>query len=506
MPTAAIIGAGPGGLVAARWLKKEGFEPVIFELGDRLGGQWAGDPRTSGVWSSMRTNTSRVMTEFGDFPHLPNTATYPTNQEIQTYLERYAERFDLVSHLHSGTCVQNIHRDGQSGWIVRFSGKDGTSGEQTFSHVVIATGRFSQPAIPPVPGLESFSGSGGISHTFGYKNSEDYHGLRVLVAGCAISALEIASDLAMLGASRVITTNRRQRYVLNKLIAGVPSDQLIFTRFAALAGESMPANVVAQALKDFIIQTCGSPEQFGALKPADDFMEAGVTLSQYFLPLVAEGRIETKPWIASVDGQTVRFADGSVAEVDAILFGTGYHLILSFLSPAIRRTLNAGDHDLDLYKLTFHPDLPDLAFVGMFEQIGPYFPSLELQARWIAYSWAGARPLAPREQMAAGIAALRAQSAEASHVPFHVAATQFAREAGVEPDITRWPELVRVLLFGPLTPISYRLEGRDSLPEAPRLMAEAAAIFGAAPSNKLTEQQCFQLRRLAEARNDSSFN
>jgi cation diffusion facilitator CzcD-associated flavoprotein CzcO len=71
-------------------------------------------------------------------------------------------------------------------------------------------------------------GQGGVLHSFQYKDPEDFRGKRVLVVGCAISALEIASDLAMPGASRVVTTFRRQRYVMQKLVAGVPS-----ARFAA---------------------------------------------------------------------------------------------------------------------------------------------------------------------------------------------------------------------------------------------------------------------------------
>ncbi len=502
----AVIGAGPGGLVAARWLKKEGFQPVVFELGDGLGGQWASDPRTSGVWPSMHTNTSRVLTEFSEVPHLEGTAVYPTNQEMQAYLQRYAEHFDLIPCLRFGTRVEQIERSGDGRWIVRITGRDGSTSEQTFSHVVVATGRYNLPAIPTVPGLDTFSGRGGFLHTFAYKHPESYRGLRVLVAGCAISALEIASDLAMLGAARVIACNRRQRYVLNKLVAGVPSDHLIFTRFAALAGESMPANVVADGLRDFIVQQCGSPEQFGASKPAADLLTAGVTLSQFFLPLVSEGRIETKPWMTAVDGRKVHFADGSAAEVDAIVFGTGYRLNLPFLSSGTRRMLNASDQHLDLYKLTFHPDLPGLALVGMFEQIGPYFPSLELQARWIAYVWSGARPLPPREEMASVISASRPQLLETVRVPFHVAATLFARAAGVDPDPAQWPQLARALLFGPLSPVSYRLEGRDRLPDAPHLTTEAAAAFGAVSSNRLTGQQCLQLRALADARQDAVFS
>src|ERR1700724_3062191 len=116
----------------------------------------------------------------------------------------------------------------------------------TGSVVFGASGLFNKPSIPRVPGLESFSGSGGVIHSFHYKEPASFRGKRVLVAGCAISALEVASDLAMLGAKRVVSTFRRQRYVIQKLVAGVPSDALAFTRFAALNGEVTPAEIIGK--------------------------------------------------------------------------------------------------------------------------------------------------------------------------------------------------------------------------------------------------------------------
>ena len=68
MTEVAIIGAGPAGLAAARYLASEGFEPILFEQGAAIGGQWSGDRAHSGVWPSMRTNTSRILTAFSDLP------------------------------------------------------------------------------------------------------------------------------------------------------------------------------------------------------------------------------------------------------------------------------------------------------------------------------------------------------------------------------------------------------------------------------------------------------
>ena len=507
MPNVAVIGAGPGGLVAARYLKSEGFSPVIFDQNPRLGGQWSATPGTSGVWPTMRTNTSRILTSFSDLRHAPGTATYPTNQQMYTYLEQYAAKFDLLPALRLNTKVEDIsHNPAGNGWQVRTRNQDGQTRQEIFSHVVIASGRYNKPSIPAIPGLDTFTGKGGTSHTFDYKHPEKYRDLRVLVGGCSVSALEIASDLAMLGAAKVISCNRRQRYIVLKLLAGVPAEHLGFTRFGALAMESFPIEANAQAMKDFVLSYCGSPEEYGARKPVDNIFAAGITLSQHFLPLVAEGRIQTKPWIERVAGQDVHFSDGSVESVDAIIFGTGFAVNLPFLSPDIYQKLAIDEHDADLFQFTFHPDLPNLAFVGMIELEGPFFPVLELQARWIAYTWSGQVPPVPREKMEQGIAAHRATRNGQRMFPMHVASLMFARSAQVEPDLQQWPQLARALLFGPLSPMSFRLNGRDSLPDAPERAAEDARTFGAVPTPQLTPMQKGQLQALAIARNDPAFS
>jgi dimethylaniline monooxygenase (N-oxide forming) len=506
MRTVAIIGAGPAGLVAARYLKSEGFTPIIFEQGNSVGGQWTGDPRYSGVWSSMRANVSRVTMAFSDLRHEPNTPVYPSNQTMHAYLERYAERFGLMSCVRLKTRVLNIDRNpAGNGWVVWSEREGEAPREERFANVVIATGRCRKPALPAVPGLETFSGAGRVSHAFSFRGQEHYRGQRVVVAGGNISAIDIASDLATAGAARVHIASRRQRYILNQIIAGVPGDHLLANRYCALEEETFGADRVATTLKEFIIRTSGSPEQFGARQPANSIWEAGVTSHQFFMPLVAEGSIETKTWIESVHGQTVRFTDGSVEEVDAIIFGTGYDLDLPYLSDGIRRTLGLDARHIDLHNWTFHPDLPGLAFVGIMELIGPQFPLLETQARWVAYVWSGARPEPSVEQMKKGVAAWRTRRGGPQAVSTHSLSRIFAREAGVEPDLYQWPQLVRALLFGPLSPISLRLNGRDSLAEAPELVAEDARVFGAVPSPVLSREQYSKLQELARAWRDNKF-
>ncbi|WP_319457724.1 MULTISPECIES: flavin-containing monooxygenase [unclassified Mycobacterium] len=478
----AVLGAGPGGLVAARWLLAQGFEPTIFEQAAVLGGQWTGLAGRSGVWPTMHTNTSRVLTAFSDLEH-DCDLVFPSNRDVLAYLNRYAEMFGLVSRLRTGTRVERLDRDG-SGWLVTHSG-----GAEHVDRVVVATGRFHTPARPNVPGLDAFAGSAGVTTTYDYRGPAPYSGKRLLVAGGAISALEIAAELATLGAARVVLTQRRQRYVLPKFAAGVPSDHRIFTRYGVLSSERLPGPELDRQLKEIVVEAGGNPEQYGAPTPDPSIFAAGVTLSQNYLPLVAEGRISVRPWIESVDGSTVTFADGRAEQFDGIVLGTGFELSLPFFSGDVRAILGLDAAHFDADRHTFHPDLPGLAFVGMWDQSGGYFVPLELQARWIAYAWGGvARATTAAEQQTA-IEDCRSRRGTPQKTRMNLAALAFARAAGVEPDLNNWPQLRRALLFGPLAPSCFRLEGPDALSEAADRFAREAAAFGAITSNEMTERE-----------------
>ena len=514
-PTVAIIGAGPGGLVAARWLRAVGFAPTVFEQHDAVGGQWHVGAPGSGVWPGMRTNTSHVMTAFGDLPHAAGTPTYPTAEAVGAYLRRYAEHVGVLGDVRLGTRVLEVEPAGAGdGWCVRVRGRDGATHTQHFSHVVAAPGRYRTPAQPHVPGLAGFSGPGGVVHAAAYRGAASYRGQRVLVLGHSISALEVASELALQGAARVAVAARRHRYVVQKLLAGVPIEYRAYTRARALAAESFPPAATAAALREFIVRTSGHPAQFGAPCASEDATAAGFTQSQFYLALVAEGRVAPRPWPARVDGDAVRFADGRTESFDAIVCATGYALDLPFLGPTARNALRPDADGVALYRHTFHPALPDFALVGVYHQSGPYFPTLELQARWVAYTWGGRVARPTRETMAAEMAAERAAemaadvAARGSAQPLrmHTWARTLARAAGVEPDPARWPALARALLFGPQSPASFRLEGPDALPDAaPRVAAEAAA-FGAIADAAFTDEEREQLRALAAVRGDAAFS
>ena len=284
-----------------------------------------------------------------------------------------------------------------------------------------------------------------------------------MVAGCAVSSLEVACELAMAGEAHVLTTSRRQRYILQKIIAGVPAEWFMQSRAAVKTHQTAERSEVWRALKEFILRTAGSPDLYGTPAPHEDLPTAGVTHCQNYLPLVADGRIIAKPWIDRIEGTQVYFQDGTSDQLDGLIFGTGFEFSLPFLSPQLREILNFGNERIDFYKSTFHPDLPGLAFGGMFQVIGPFFPPIELQARWIAYTWSGSRPTPSRETM---IDAIK-RAGGVMEKPLSASLTcEFASEAGVEAEPSRWPDIAIDLVEGPAFPATFRLQGRDALPYA----------------------------------------
>ena len=135
-------------------------------------------------------------------------------------------------------------------------------------------------------------------------------------------------------------------------------------------------------------------------------------MSQDLLPLVGSGRITVRPDVAGVDGDVVRFVDGSAAVFDVVVAATGYTISFPFLGP---ETLEVVDNEVGLYRNVVHPDHPGLYFVGLIQPLGAIMPLAEAQARWVSSLLAGA-PLPSRSEMSASIDRERRER-ESRYVP-----------------------------------------------------------------------------------------
>jgi cation diffusion facilitator CzcD-associated flavoprotein CzcO len=451
-----VIGAGPGGLVSAKHAIEAEFDVTVFEATDDLGGQWNSAAAHSGIWPGMRTNTSRALTAFSDYPVPASHDLHPFAEQVHDYLRAYSDAFGVTRRIRFNTRVGDV----RPAWWV-----DG----EPFDAVIVASGRFRSPVLPE--GLAGFTGE--LLHAFDYPGADHFRDRRVLVYGNGVSGHEIASDLATV--TEVISAYRKPRYVLQKNVAGVSSDWQWYTHVGALRRAAMSPSGYGDLLRERVLRVAGNPADFGAPEPSADFLLAGHSLCQDYLEQVRAGTIVCRPEIVEAQGDLVTFADGSSERVDAIVCATGYRLDIPFLSPQVWDVLGP---DLRLHLRTMHPELPFFGVVGEFNLQGPYFPLLELQARWIVGAWSGEGPeldeKTARESVSAPTPAMD------SH---NVLAVALAEAAGVAPDLRARPDLVEPLLFGPMLPPRYRLDGpgaradaaksfRDQLAASPRSAVE----------------------------------
>jgi cation diffusion facilitator CzcD-associated flavoprotein CzcO len=491
----AIIGGGPAGIVAAKSLLEDGLTPVIIEQSSAVGGQWNQGAAHSGQWPGMPANSCHVKMSFSDYDYPTGTPLYPPTEQVLAYLQDYAHHFGVDACVRLNTRVELISRGPEEQYTVWTVGQDGQRRTEVFSHVIVASGRYNKPCYPNTPGLDHFHGK--VIHSFEYRGREAFRGQRVLVVGNSISGLEIASDLARNPDTTVISSARKPRYIARKIMHGVPTDQLAFSRFGAYASQVLPPAEAAEGLKQIVLSGVGNPADFGGLRPSDSALEAGFSQCQDYLDHVQAGRIRAVTGVQAYAPGTALLTDGQQLRVDAVILATGYDLNLPFLHEDLQRTVNLSQKHLNLHHFTFHPALPNFAFMGLFEQIGSYFVSAELQARWISACWSGARPLPTTEEMALGLQESQQFNQHRGMTTVQEVAEMMAANLGVAPTLHRYPELAAELFFGMLVPAQFRLEGHGRQPGARARFERNVRQYTNGAPLLLTEQQLGQLQMLA---------
>eukprot|EP00760_Papus_ankaliazontas_P002935 PhM_4_TR11337/c0_g1_i1/m.103951/K00485/FMO; dimethylaniline monooxygenase (N-oxide forming) len=398
-----IIGAGPGGLAAAKSLMDCGENNfIILEAQSTVGGVWR-DDGTGKTWPGMITNLSREKCRFSDLDHDDGVPDFPTATQMYEYLRRYADTFDLTKKIRFNTTVTSVVRDStdvESNSTYPYNVKAASAcGETTTTEfraqfVVVATGVFAQPFLPDDLVVQCREAAVPYYHSQGLDLSQfrgPHH--HVLVVGAAYSGADMAVALSSQGA-RVTTLVRSPRYYLPRLIDNknrgegdekVPWDRLWECRTAS--GDTAKYNSAVEHSKKHAFLSAhlrpgGEAHPLLAVNPDVDAAQTIVT--DNFLDYVSDGKINVVKSEGSggISDLLRRREDG----ITSVVFATGYRCDLSFLDDHI---LGPCEPDfttdflpLILYKSTLHPTMPDIGFVGIYR--GPYMATLEVQARWVA--------------------------------------------------------------------------------------------------------------------------
>lgn len=354
-PRVCVVGAGPQGLIAARALRSCGVNVQGIERFTDVGGIWDMNNLGTPMYESCHFISSSKGTHYPDFRMPESYPDYPSNRQILDYIRSFARAFDLYSLYEFGVAVEKAE-PGQNGeWNVHLS-----NGEtRTYDGLVCCPGATWAPRMPELEG--AFSGR--IIHSSEYKSAAEFAGKRVLVIGLGNSGADIACDAAQVAEDAIVST-RRGYHVVPKHVFGVAT--LDFLSDPSLMPESMSQIDFADILK----VVTGDFTRFGMPAPDHAFGESHALVNTEILHHLGHGRLRIKGGIERLEGDSVRFADGSVERVDVIVCATGYDHALPFLDKSLFQW--TGDR-LDLYLTAFNRAHPTLFVVGLVDVAGvPY--------------------------------------------------------------------------------------------------------------------------------------
>lgn len=384
----AVIGAGAAGLCAAKHLIDAGIEATIFEIGSQIGGLWVyeNDNGRSSAYRSLHINSEARVSCFRDFPFPPDAPLYPDHAEMKQYFRDYAEKFDLTRRIRFNSRVASV-TPADPGLTVRLE----SGAEETFDGVVAASGHQSDPRDPPE--LKPFTGR--YLHAHDYRVPEPFTGQRVLVIGPGNSGVDVAADICTVTEHTVLCA-RSPVLIMPRMMFGVPNSRTLVK--IEKPWVPWPIRIWARATLTRIFQ--GRMEQWGFRTPKT---RTHPISHPTLISHIAWRRISVKPGIHAVEGNQIRFVDGTVDRFDTVIAATGYVTTFPYLAPD--QVPLEGTRPT-LYNRVVHPSVPNLFFVGLFDVSGgSNIRMMDDQSDYVAAIVSGRVKLPDRETMMTAIKA-----------------------------------------------------------------------------------------------------
>jgi cation diffusion facilitator CzcD-associated flavoprotein CzcO len=304
-----VIGAGPCGLAIARQLAHQ--QNVTATILDRAGAP-AATWRTR--YDGFRLNTC------GFWSHLPGqriplaAGRWPTRDDMVAYFDDYARRQELRPQF--GVTVTRVDRRGDL-WELTTDGET-----RTAAALVVATGNYHTPDLPPWPGMEGFTGD--VVHSADYRSAKRFAGLDVLVVGSGNSATDIVLQLCDAGARNVAMAVRATPHLVPRSAAGIPVDAF------SPAFSHLPVQVLDKAAAVMQRMWFGDLSDHGLPAPQDGIYTALLsdgripTIGDQLVRRIKDGRIRVVAAVESFDADCVLLADGTSVRPDVVIAATGY--------------------------------------------------------------------------------------------------------------------------------------------------------------------------------------
>jgi hypothetical protein len=346
-----IVGAGPGGLGAARAFLNLGLSVDVFEKHTGVGGIWDQANEGSPMYDSAHFISSRSLSGYRGFPMPENYPDYPSHRQVLAFLRDFADAYGITDHITFGVSVEKAEFLDDR-WHVRLS----TGESRVYRTLTCANGTQWHPSMPTFEG--TFDGT--LIHSHAYRDASIFDGKRVLIVGAGNSGVDIACDAAT-RASHAAISVRRGYHLIPKHIFGQPADVFAST------GPELPIKVAQRVFPRLLKIVSGDPTKYGWPKPDHKLFESHPILNDQIVHFLRHGDITVKSDIARFDGNSVVFKDGMRDEFDIVVCATGYQTKVPYLDPSY---FSWKGNRPSLYMRLWNPRYPGLAAIGFTEGDG----------------------------------------------------------------------------------------------------------------------------------------
>ena len=276
-----VVGAGQAGLAIGYFLARQGRDFTILEAAAEPAAAWRER------WDSLKLFTSARYDALPGLAFPGDPDRYPTRDEVADYLTGYAREFDLPVELSSP--VRAVRRTDR-GYSVELDDR-AYEAEQ----VVIATGPFQTPLVPPL--AEDVGEEVVQMHSTAYRSPRSLPEGRVLVVGGGNTGFQIAEELS---ASREVHLSIGSRQT------------------------PLPQRILGRDLFWYL-------EATGLLRKTTESrigrrMSGRDTLIGSTPRGLRRRGVEIRGRAVGADGSTVRFDDGTEVQADGVVWATGFRV------------------------------------------------------------------------------------------------------------------------------------------------------------------------------------
>ncbi|MDD3800382.1 MAG: NAD(P)/FAD-dependent oxidoreductase, partial [Novosphingobium sp.] len=204
-----IIGGGLTGLLAAIELERAGYDWVLIEKNEDVGGCWWKN-RYPGVGVDTPSHFYSYSFEISPEWHMYR----PHGADMREYYQGIADKYGLRRNIRFETKVTELRFD-QKASVWNVTVEDVHTGQ---ADVIQANAIFNAfgPAdrwhMPDIPGIDTFKGR--ITHSAGYDESIDLKGKKVAVIGTGASSAQIVATIAK-EVAELVVFQRSKHWVID---------------------------------------------------------------------------------------------------------------------------------------------------------------------------------------------------------------------------------------------------------------------------------------------------